>query len=121
MKEKDVYKTLGILSLVCLVAFFFFEIKWLLLLSLIFLVLSLFNNRLSHVIAIAWLRFSAVVGKFNSKLVLAMVFYMILFPVATLFRVFNKDVVRHFKNKKEQSYYIDVKIDYQEDSFKKLW
>jgi hypothetical protein len=121
VKEKDVYKTLGTLSLACLAAFFFFAKKWLLLLSLIFLVLSLFNNRLSVVIAIAWLRFSTVAGKFNSKLVLAIVFYMILFPVATLFRVFNKDIVRHFKNKREQSYYIDVNIDCREDIFNKLW
>lgn len=39
----------------------------------------------------AWMRFAAVVGRFNSRLLLTLMYYLLVFPVSLVLRIFSRD------------------------------
>ena len=70
-------------------------------LSLIFLVLGLMNSRMLTPFNMIWMEFGFLLGKIVAPIVMGVVFYFVITPIALLLRFFKKDVLNLKKNKSD--------------------
>jgi hypothetical protein len=82
-----------------LVLYLIFDIQAFLIVSFIISGIGLFSKYLSGKVAQAWLKFALVLGTINGKIILSLIFFLILTPMALIRRLFTKPVV---KLKKEE-------------------
>lgn len=121
MDKLDTFKTINVLAVACLIAFLIFDIKWLVWIALLLAVGNTFENIITSGIAKYWMKFGHALGTFNSKVILAFIFFIVLTPLAFFFRIFNKPLVEHFKVNNRTSYFDNVNKSYQKSDFEKLW
>ena len=121
MNKTEIIHTLIVLSLVSIVFYIIFKASWLIYLSAFLLLLGLFDNPIATIIAKSWMKFALIIGNLNSKIILGFVFFIFLTPIAFLFRIFNKDLLFHFKSKKEESYFVDINTEYNKELFERPW
>ena len=78
---------------------------------------------ISKYIAIGWFRLGKLMGKVVSPILLAIIFYCFLTPLALFFRIFNKD--EKFKKQKDvtqtSTSWTERKHDFQGDDLVNLW
>jgi hypothetical protein len=82
-------------------------------------IMGLFPNKLCQITARVWYGFSDLLGAIIPKIILAIIFYLILFPTAVLSRLFNKDSLR--LSRQYKSYYFQRDKTYGSDDFTKTW
>lgn len=121
MSKEQELKTIIVLTLAWLILFVIFKIKVFLLLTALFLILALFGGKPSYWIAKGWLKFADVIGKFNTKVIIFITFYLFVAPFAIVYRIFNKKQVNDFFNKKEKSYFKDINKKYEKKDLEQLW
>ena len=82
------------------------EIKLIfLILAIIFLLLGIMNSKILTPLNKLWMKFGYFMGKIISPLVMLMIFYLVITPIAVFLRIIGKDVLK--KNKiKVESYWI---------------
>jgi len=60
----------------------------------------------------AWMKLSAMMGWFMSRVILLVLFYLVLTPTALLLRLFSKDILSlKFKQDSSESYWIQKRVD----------
>ena len=84
-------RTLVVLAAGMLILFFIFHKPWLSWISLGVLVVAAFSDWLSAKLAWGWLKVAEILGKVNSRILLSLVFFVFLFPIARLRRLFVKN------------------------------
>ena len=67
--------------------------------SLIFFVLGIINSRVLTPFNRLWMKFGFLLGKIVAPIVMGIVFYFVITPIALLLRIFKKDVLNLKKNK----------------------
>jgi hypothetical protein len=80
-------------------------------------VLTALISPLAKAISFIWNWIGIILGFFVSKIVLAIVFYIILFPFSILHKLFSKN--KSISNRKKESYWV-IK-EKRELDFNKLW
>lgn len=120
IKQIDVLRTLLVLSLAAIVFHLILEVKWLLLLAIGFLVISLKQNPLADLIARLWLKLSEHIGNFMSKIILSVIFFLLLTPIAMLYRLFNHDMKNYFFNRSSVSTFHKAGVP-ERNSFEHPW
>ena len=121
MNRIEIFKTNSILSAAFLIAFFAFKLKFLLVMALLLLIGSAFETRIAAMIAKGWLRFADIIGRINSRIILSIVFYLILTPLAILYRLFHKGGADNFRSNKRKSYFDNTGSAYNKEFFEKMW
>jgi len=114
-------KTISVLTLAVLIAYVIFSAQWLLWVALLLTLGNTFESRLTTALASSWMKFAAVLGAFNSRVILTVTFYLILTPLAFVYRIFNRPLVDHFRANKRQSYFEDINKIYTPADFEKTW
>ena len=114
MKKKSINsnKSFGILFFV---VFFLYgiwpilssnEIRiWSLSMGIIFLILGLLNSKLLTPFHNLWLKFLTLLGRIVSPIVMFLVYFVFITPLAVIIRLFGKDLLRK-KFNKSPSYWI---------------
>ena len=93
------------------------EIKiWSLTISVIFLVLGLLNSKLLTPFNILWVKFGELLGRVISPIVMFIVYFIFVTPLAVIIRLFGKDLLK-IKFQNLSSYWI--KRDKSTTSMKK--
>ncbi len=121
MDRIDTLKTNTVLTLAFLVAYLLFGAKWLLWIALLLAVGNAFESRATTVIARYWMRFASFLGAVNTRILLAVLFFAILTPIALLYRLFNREAADRFKKNSQSSYFDDVRKSFSREDFEKLW
>ncbi len=121
MDRVNTLKTISVLSLAFLIGYFVFHVKWFLLIAGLLTLGNVLESRITALIAKYWLKFSSLIGTFNSKVILSVVFYLMLTPLAFVYRRFDKTLVNHFKNNSKDSYFDEVNQPCKKETFEKLW
>jgi hypothetical protein len=114
-------KTINVLTLAVLIAFLFFGTQWFLWLALLLSLGNTVESRVTSTLARYWMKFAAVLGAFNSKVILTLTFYLILTPIAFVYRIFNHHSVDHFRVNKRLSYFEERNKTYTQADFEKTW
>ena len=79
---------------------------WSLIISLIFLILGLFNSTILSPLNKIWFKFGLFLGKIVSPLIMGIIFFLVVTPIGFIMRLLGKDVL-NLKYSKNKSYWIE--------------
>ena len=79
---------------------------WSLTLSLIFLVLGLLNSKLLLPLNKIWFKFGLFLGKIISPIIMGVIFFFVVTPIALLMKLLQKDLL-NLKFNKNNTYWIE--------------
>jgi len=89
-------------------------------LTIVFIVLALFPQFfLSGFIANAWLKFGEAMSWVMSKIILGLLFYLFVFPISSLYRMLNKDLL--MLEKRKDSYYTERNHLFEKKDIENPW
>ena len=69
----------------------------------------------------AGLKFADILGKFNTKVIIFITYYLFITPFAIIYRMFNRKQVNDFFDKKEKSYFKNVNKKFEKKDLEQLW
>ncbi len=97
-----------------------FDVDWMLWTSLIVGVLSMMSNTVMNLITGAWFKFAEILGNYvTGPILLGLVFFLVLFPMSILARIFGKDHL--MRKRRDDSYYIDRDHAYVTEDIENIW
>ena len=79
---------------------------WSLIISIIFLFLGLLNSNVLSPLNKLWFRFGLLLGKIISPIIMGIIFFLVVTPIAIIMRLFKKDIL-NLKFKENNTYWID--------------
>ena len=79
---------------------------WSLIISIIFLVLGLLNSKLLNPLNKIWFKFGLLLGKIISPIVMGIIFFVVVTPIALFMRLLKKDLL-NLKFNKKNTYWIE--------------
>ena len=79
---------------------------WSLIVSLVFFVLGLINSKILTPLNKTWFKFGIFLGKIISPLVMGVIFFFVVTPIAILMRLLKKDLL-NLKLNNDKSYWIE--------------
>ena len=119
MKKDKSLETLLVLTGAMVLLFWIYNKKIFLLLALLLVVIGVASPYVSKKISWLWLKFSEVIGYVMSKVMLSIIFFVFLVPLAFISRIFRKDVLG--LKKKETSYYSERNHLYKGKDLENMW
>ena len=81
---------------------------WSVLISLLFLILGIINSKILTPFNKVWFKFGIFLGKIISPIVMGLIFFLVVTPIAFLMRMLKKDLL-NLKFSKNNSYWIEKK------------
>jgi large-conductance mechanosensitive channel len=75
------------------------------LIGIIFLILGILNSRFLTPLNKIWFKFGLLLGQIISPVVMGIIFFLVVTPIAFIMRILGKDVLR-LKKKSDNSYWI---------------
>jgi mannose/fructose/N-acetylgalactosamine-specific phosphotransferase system component IIC len=115
------FETLGVLATFFLILNLITHRQLFVYVALALMLVALFVKPLARSISLAWLKFAEVIGTFNSKLILSLVFFLFLTPLALLYRIFNKNPLSIKPGLKSDSLFVIRDHVYSKADFEKMW
>ena len=79
---------------------------WSVLISLLFLILGIINSKILTPLNKVWFKFGIFLGKIISPIVMGIIFFLVVTPIAFLMRILKKDLL-NLKYNKNSSYWIE--------------
>ena len=79
---------------------------WSLTIALFFLILGLINSKILTPLNKVWFKFGIFLGKIISPIVMGLIFFLVVTPIAVLMRMLKKDLL-NLKFNKNNSYWIE--------------
>ena len=97
-----------------------FEVDWMLWVSLVVGVLSMMSSTVMNLITSGWFKFAEILGNYvTGPILLGLVFFVVLFPISVLARIFGKDHL--MKKRRDDSYYVDRDHAYVNKDIENIW
>ena len=78
---------------------------WSVFISLLFLILGIINSKILTPLNKVWFKFGIFLGKIISPIVMGLIFFLVVTPIAFLMRMLKKDLL-NLKFNKNNSYWI---------------
>jgi len=119
-KGQDSIKTVLIITVGFGLIYFFTELKWALYIALIIGVLGALSTKLSNLINLVWWKIAAVLSLIIPNVLLSLVFFLFLFPISLLYKIFGKNDTLQLK-KNIQSLWQENNNKIDKAFFEKLW
>ena len=119
-KQNNTDKTILTIVIGFLVVFVVSQWKWALTVSLCVGLIGIFSTFLSQKIEWLWIQLTILLSMIVPNIILTAVFYLILFPVAILSRIFGKKDILQIK-KGKQTYYLTINKKFGKDDFIYIW
>lgn len=119
-KKNDPQLTPQIISLGFLILYIFAKLNWAIWIALIFGLIGVFAPFLSAKIDYLWMKLADLLGWIMHNLILGIVFYMFLFPIAFLSRLLGRKDNLQLKLK-INSTYTEVNRIFDSNYFEKPW
>ena len=79
---------------------------WSLIISIIFLVLGLINSKLLNPLNKIWFTFGLLLGKIISPIIMGIIFFLVVTPIALFMKLLKKDLL-NLKFNKKNTYWIE--------------
>ena len=79
---------------------------WSILISLLFLILGIINSKILTPLNKVWFKFGIFLGKIISPVVMGIIFFLVVTPIAFLMRMLKKDLL-NLKYNKNSTYWIE--------------
>jgi hypothetical protein len=81
---------------------------WALYPASIFLICACFYPKIFEITGFykGWIKFGNFLGKINSKIIIAALFYLIFFPIGLILKITGKDLLNKKIDKSQESYFV---------------
>ncbi len=79
---------------------------WSLIISLIFLILGIFNSKILAPLNKIWMKFGLLLGSIVSPIVMGIIFFLVVTPTSFFMKLIKKDILNLKKNN-NNSYWVD--------------
>tara|TARA_B100000963_G_scaffold361409_1_gene396606 strand:- start:4077 stop:4457 length:381 start_codon:yes stop_codon:yes gene_type:complete len=116
MKPKSSNRSFGLLFFVVFIILGLWPLKngndinyYFIIISIIFLILSLIDSRLLSPLNKAWIKLGEILGLIIAPIIMAFVYFIFLTPISLIVRVFGKDLLGVKFNKKIDTYWLKRK------------
>jgi hypothetical protein len=114
------YETISILSFFSIAAGIWFRQPGFFYAALILLFLVIFVKKAATWLAWGWLQFAHLLGTVNTKIILTLIFFLILTPIALVYRLFYGDSLK-IKHKIKESNWHQRDHSYNKADLDKVW
>ena len=84
---------------------------WSVIISIIFLVLGLINSKILIPLNKYWIKLGELLGKIIAPIVMMIIYFVIVTPIALLLKIFKKDILKLRLDRKVDSYWIQKEKD----------
>jgi len=121
MKQEDKSKALLVIVTGMLVLFFIFKKEWLLYIGLFVGLAGTFVPFLADVIVKGWFKLAEALGYINSRILLSIIFFFILFPVAVFARMGKGRNLLGLKRNSSGSAFTERNHRYEPKDLKNVW
>jgi amino acid permease len=118
--KTNTVKTVLIISVGFVLVYLATKWKWALTASAIIGLLGICSSYLCKKIDFLWSKLAWVLGLIIPNVLLGIIFYLILFPISLLSKLFESKDPLHLKNT-DKSIFIIVEKNYEKESFEKTW
>ncbi len=119
MEKSKITETILVLTTGFLVVFLMTKIKVFLYVALLFGLLGILIPSLAKYIAIAWFKLADALNYVMSRIILGTVFFLFLFPISLLYKLFKKDKL-NLRNP-SQSLWTERNHQYQSADLENIW
>jgi hypothetical protein len=119
MNEKKSMETCLVITTGFLLLYFIFQVKILLIVAFIIGLTGILLRPLALKIAWVWHKLGDIMGFLISKLILSIIFFVILLPIALIYRLIKRDTLM-LKNK-YSSYWIIRNYKYAKKDMENVW
>jgi hypothetical protein len=119
MKKDTSKSTILTISMGFLVLYLLKDWHWAVIVSLSVGIIGIISSSLSGKIEWAWMKLGKLLGYIVPNILLGMVFYLVLFPISLLSRIFRKDPL--MLSKDHETYFVDVEKETDRKDFEKIW
>ena len=114
------YETISVLAFFSLAAGLWFQQPVFFYVALLFLFLGVFVKKAATWVAWGWLQFAHLIGTVNTKIILTLIFFLILTPIALCYRLFYGDSLK-IKQKTPDSTWHHRDHTYDKSDLEKAW
>ncbi len=112
-------KTILVIVTGLLILYFFIKTKILFNIILVLALIGVFSTYLSEKIEFFWFKLAYVLGLIIPNIILGLIFYFFLSPIAMLSRITSKDPL--FLKNDSNSIYREVNKSFDKSSFENIW
>ncbi len=116
---KDV-ETIAIISAGLIIFYFIFDVQPLLPVALGVLIAGLISGLFARLVTKLWYKLAALLGFISSRILLTVVYFVVLFPLALLYRLFNKDPLK-LKKDSSCSLFLERNHDFTAEELENPW
>ena len=116
IREKD---TIIIIMVGCIILERIFSIPGLLLVAFGIGIIGITSDKLTHLIHKAWFLLADMLGFVMSKVILGILFFVILLPVALVSKIFRKDIMMIKRG--YPSYFVEKNLVYEPKDLENPW
>ena len=119
MKADTSKSTILVISMGFLILYLIFSWKWAVIVSLAVGIVGIISSSLSRILECGWMKLARILSYIIPSVLLGIVFYFFLFPIALISKIFTKDPL--MLSKKYNSYFIDISKEVSKESLEKIW
>ncbi len=120
LQKTDPIKTVLVITVGMLIVFALTQWKWAFNAAVIIGLLGLISSFLAKQIDFLWMKLAWVLSLIVPNIILSIIFYFLLTPIAFLSRLFGKKNLLNLKNNTD-SLFKDYNKDFDKPSFEKPW
>lgn len=119
MKRDKALEAILVITTGFLVLYLIYKYQAFLYVSVFAGLIGIFIKPLANIVAYVWFKIGDFMGLIVSKLVLGVIFFLLLIPISTIYKIFNKDTLKLKRSK--SSLWNDRHYTYVDGDFKKSW
>lgn len=122
MKRERTLETMLVITVGLLVLHLIFKKPWLLTAALVLGLVGVFSNFLSEKITLGWMKIAEVLGRINAAVLLSVVFFLFVTPIAFVRKLFSKtDALRLRDARNAPTLYEDRNHAYAAKDLENTW
>lgn len=111
--------TILVISMGFLIIYLIFSWQWAIYVSLVVGLTGIISPALSRLIESGWMKLARVLSYIVPTILLGIVFYLLLFPISLISKLFTKDPL--MLSNKHPSYFISVDREVNKKDLEKIW
>lgn len=120
MQNQDRYKTILVIVTGLLVIAWIFKLELLTKIAILIGLVSVFIPIAARGIEWVWLKLAHVLGWVNSKILLSLIFFIFLLPIAWISRLFTKDPLK-LNGRQLKTLYAERNHLYKKEDLENIW
>jgi hypothetical protein len=118
--KSEPIKTVLTIATALAIVYYFFHYQWALVASIVLGLIGMFSTYLTQKIDWAWMKLTFLLSLVVPNILLSAVFFLFLFPIATLAKIFGKKDPLLLQNG-VKSTFVEVGRSFDKGSFEKMW